>query len=58
MQDAEILERVDHPRVWQRRGKRAPHQPSLLLFAFGRLTHDEIAIPFVPLRGPPRVSGC
>ena len=46
MKDAEILERVDKLRVWQRQGERAPHKPLLLLLALGRLSHDEIVIPF------------
>jgi putative restriction endonuclease len=64
MKDAEILERVDHLRVWQQNGERAPHKPLLLLLALGSLTHDEIAIPFATVEkklkalleefGPPR----
>lgn len=46
MKDADILDRVDKLRVWQRGGQRAPHKPLLLLLALGRLSHDEISIPF------------
>lgn len=46
MKDAEILERVDSLRVWQREGERAPHKPLLLLLALGSLSHDQIEIPF------------
>jgi putative restriction endonuclease len=46
MKDAEILERVEKLRVWQRHGERAPHKPLLLLLALGSLSHDEITIPF------------
>lgn len=46
MKDAEILERVDRLRIWQRRGERAPHKPLLLLMALGKFTHDEISIPY------------
>jgi putative restriction endonuclease len=40
MKDADILDRVDKLRVWQRGGQRAPHKPLLLLLALGRLSHD------------------
>ncbi len=46
MKRAELLERVDALRVWQKGEERAPHKPLLLLLALGEMSRGELSISY------------